>query len=223
MSEIFKTEFRGYNKQDVADYIMTLNSQMEELKAQLDSKETELSRLRVRVSEAENANSADAENELRQKIYADAERELRVKLELELEKLQARNDTIHDRFFDESITKADYQRAKARCESEMNRVQEKIAAIKQRQTLNTDTQTLKPDIRAAITGIVSGRTADDDFYGHLLQQMTVYRDGRVEVALNLLPAKWVYVLDGLEKYRAKIGGHDASSVPMSVSRPLSSG
>ena len=150
------------------------------------------------------------------------EQELR-RLELEFEKRQARNDTIHDRFFDESITKADYQRAKARCESEMNRVQEKIAAIKQRQTLNTDTQTLKPDIRAAITGIVSGRTADDDFYGHLLQQMTVYRDGRVEVALNLLPAKWVYVLDGLEKYRAKIGGHDASSVPMSVSRPLSSG
>ena len=150
------------------------------------------------------------------------EQELR-RLELELEKLQARNDTIHDRFFDESITKADYQRAKARCESEMNRVQEKIAAIKQRQALNTDTQTLKPDIRAAITGIVSGRTADDDFYGHLLQQMTVYRDGRVEVALNLLPAKWVYVLDGLEKYRAKIGGHDASSVPMSVSSPLSSG
>ena len=104
-----------------------------------------------------------------------------------------------------------------------DRVQEKIAAIKQRQALNTDTQTLKPDIRAAITGIVSGRTADDDFYGHLLQQMTVYRDGRVEVALNLLPAKWVYVLDGLEKYRAKIGGHDASSVPMSVSRPFSSG
>ena len=124
---------------------------------------------------------------------------------------------------DVAFSKADYQRAKARCESEMNRVQEKIAAIKQRQTLNTDTQTLKPDIRAAITGIVSGRTADDDFYGHLLQQMTVYRDGRVEVALNLLPAKWVYVLDGLEKYRAKIGGHDASSVPMSVSRPLSSG
>ena len=150
------------------------------------------------------------------------EQELR-RLELELEKLQARNDTIHDRFFDESITKADYQRAKARCESEMNRVQEKIAATKQRQALNTDTQTLKPDIRAVITGIVSGRTADDDFYGHLLQQMTVYWDGRVEVALNLLPAKWVYVLDGLEKYRAQIGGHDASSVPMSVSRPLSSG
>ena len=150
------------------------------------------------------------------------EQELR-RLELEFEKLQARSDAILDRFLDESISKEDYQRAKARCENEMNRVQEKIAAIKQRQTLNTDTQTLKPDIRTAITGIVSGRTADDDFYGHLLQQMTVYRDGRVEVALNLLPAKWVYVLDGLEKYRAKIGGHDASSVPISVSRPFSSG
>lgn len=150
------------------------------------------------------------------------EQELR-RLELEFEKLQARSDAILDRFLDESISKEDYQRVKARCENEMNRVQEKIAAIKQRQTLNTDTQTLKPDIRTAITGIVSGRTADDDFYGHLLQQMTVYRDGRVEVALNLLPAKWVYVLDGLEKYRDKIGVHDASSVPMSVSRPLSSG
>ena len=28
---------------------------------------------------------------------------------------------------------------------------------------------------------------------------------------------------GLEKYRDKIGVHDASSLPMSVSRPLSSG
>ena len=150
------------------------------------------------------------------------EQELR-RLEIELEKLQARNDTIHDRFFDESISKADFQRAKARCEGEINRVQEKITAIKQRQALNTDTQTLKPDIRSAITGIVSGRTANDAFYGHLLQQMTVYQDGRVEVALNLLPAKWTYVLDGLEKYRAKIGAHSASSVPMSVSSPFSSG
>lgn len=150
------------------------------------------------------------------------EQELR-RLEIELEKLQARNDTIHDRFFDESISKADFQRAKARCEGEINRVQEKITAIKRRQALNTDTQTLKPDIRSAITGIVSGRTANDAFYGYLLQQMTVYQDGRVEVALNLLPAKWTYVLDGLEKYRAKIGAHSASSVPMSVSSPFSSG
>ena len=145
------------------------------------------------------------------------------RLEAELEKLQARSDAILDRFLDGSISKEDCQRAKARCEDEIHRTQEKIAAIKQRQTLNTDTQTLKPDIRTAITGVVSGQTADDIFYGQLLHQMTVYQDGRVEVALNLLPAKWIYVLDGLEKYRAKIGGHDASSVPMSVSSPFSSG
>ena len=95
--------------------------------------------------------------------------------------------------------------------------------IRQRQTLNTDPQTLRPDIRTAITGVVSGQTADDIFYGQLLHQMTVYQDGRVEVALNFLPAKWIYVLDGLETYRATIRGHDASSVPMSVSSPFSSG
>ena len=145
------------------------------------------------------------------------------RLEAELEKLQARSDAILDRFLDQSISKEDYQRAKARCEDEISRTQEKIAAIRQRQTLDTDTQTLRPDIRTAIAGIVSGQTADDVFYGQLLHQMTVYRDGRVDVALNLLPAKWTYVLDGLETYRAKIRGHDASSVPISVSRPFSSG
>ena len=144
------------------------------------------------------------------------------RLELELEKLQKRSDAILDRFLDQTIGKADFQRARSRCEAEITQTQERIEAIRQRQKLDTDTKTLKPDIRAAITGIVSGRTADDDFYGHLLQQMTVYRDGRVEVALNLLPAKWVYVLDGLEKYRDKIGSHDASSVPTSVSSPFSS-
>ena len=145
------------------------------------------------------------------------------RLELELEKLQKRSDTILDRFLDQTIGKADFQRARSRCEAEITQTQERIEAIRQRQKLDTDTRTLKPDIRAAVTGIVTGQTADDSFYGRLLHHMTVYRDGRVEVVLNLLPARWVYVLDGLEKYRAKIRAHDASSVPISVSRPFNSG
>ena len=144
------------------------------------------------------------------------------RLELELEKLQKRSDTILDRFLDQTMGKADFQRARSRCEAEITQTQERIEAIRQRQKLDTDTKMLKTDIRAAITGIVSGQTADDSFYGRLLHHMTVYRDGRVEVMLNLLPAKWVYVLDGLEKYRAKLGVHYASSVPMSVSSPFSS-
>ena len=144
------------------------------------------------------------------------------RLELELEKLQKRSDTILDRFLDQTIGKADFQRARSRCEAEITQTQERIEAIRQRQKLDTDTKMLKTDIRAAITGIVSGQTADDSFYGRLLHHMTVYRDGRVEVMLNLLPAKWVYVLDGLEKYRAKLGVHYASSVPTSVSSPFSS-
>ena len=150
------------------------------------------------------------------------EQELR-RMELELQKLQARSDTILDRFFDGSISKTDFQRAKSRCESEIHRVQERIAAIQQRQALNADSRSIKPDIHAAISNIVNGRTASDAFYGHLLEQMTAYQDGRVEVALNLLPAKWMYVLDGLKKYRAKTEVHSASSVPMSVSSPFNSG
>ena len=51
MSEVFKTEFRGYNKQQVTDYIMSLSSQLEELKADLDGKDVELSRLKAQIAE----------------------------------------------------------------------------------------------------------------------------------------------------------------------------
>lgn len=152
----------------------------------------------------------------------DDEQQEKCRLEQELEKLQGRSDAILDRFLDQTLSRADFQRAKARCEAEIVRTQEKLETVRRQQKPDTDTGTRKPDIRAAITGIVTGQTAGDSFYGRLLHHMTVYQDGRVEVALNLLPTKWTYVLDGSEKYRAKTGVQNASSVPMSVSSPFSS-
>ena len=42
--EIFKTEFKGYNKKEVVEYITSLNSQLELLKNELDRVESELSK-----------------------------------------------------------------------------------------------------------------------------------------------------------------------------------
>ena len=42
--EIFKTEFKGYNKKEVVEYITSLNSQLELLKNALDRVESELSK-----------------------------------------------------------------------------------------------------------------------------------------------------------------------------------
>ena len=82
MSEVFKTEFRGYNKQDVIDYIADLNAKITELKSQADRDELELSRIKA---DSENKANSEADSELRKSIYAEAESDLREQLEREFE------------------------------------------------------------------------------------------------------------------------------------------
>ena len=47
-------------------------------------------------------------------------------------------------------------------------------------------------LQTTIADIVNGKTATDDFYGHLLQCLTISRSGRVEVTLQSLPVRWIY-------------------------------
>lgn len=54
-NEIFKTEFKGYSKKEVIEYISSLNEQMESLKAELDSVESELEKCRAELLEKESA------------------------------------------------------------------------------------------------------------------------------------------------------------------------
>lgn len=44
----------------------------------------------------------------------------------------------------------------------------------------------------------------DDLCGQLLDRMTVYVDSRVEVALKLLPSRWFFLLEGVQKFRSQI-------------------
>ena len=140
-------------------------------------------------------------------------------MELEKEKKQRAMEA----YFDATITKNDLQFMNERCDARIELIQNQLTAIEKRQALDTQSKGARKDIRAAIRGIVSGETADDDFYGHLLHHMTVYGDGRVEVALNLLPARWYFLLDGLAEFQRQMAAHGGSSVPISVSRAFSSG
>lgn len=91
-------------------------------------------------------------------------------------------------------------------------LQEKLAAIEQRQKLDTKSAGARRDIKAATRKIISGEKSDD-FCGRLLESMTVYQDGRVEVALKLLPSRWFFLLEGLQKFCAKIGEQQPSELP----------
>lgn len=88
----------------------------------------------------------------------------------------------------------------------------KLDAIEQRQTLDTQTDGAQRDIKAAIRKIVTGEKTDD-FCGQLLDRMTIYADGRVEVALKLLPSRWFFLLEGVQKFRSQIGEQQHSELP----------
>lgn len=124
--------------------------------------------------------------------------------------------------FDRTITKTDFQFLNQRCDNRIAQISDQISVIQKRQTLDTQSKGAKKDIRAAICGIVKGESATDNFYGHLLHHITVYSDGRVEITLNLLPARWFYVLDGLADYERRKVVQSDSSVPISVRRPFAS-
>ena len=95
--------------------------------------------------------------------------------------------------------------------------------IEKRRKLDTQTTGVKKDVREAIKSIVKGERGSDDFYGRLLHHMTLHSDGKVEVSLNLLPARWYFVLGGLVEYEQKKMVQNASTVPISVKSPFSSG
>ena len=81
-NEIFKTEFKGYNKAEVVNYIASLNSQMESLKAELDRTERELQMCQNEIKEYEKNQSEVKEetpdiDEIYARAYEQAKNEIK--------------------------------------------------------------------------------------------------------------------------------------------------
>lgn len=143
------------------------------------------------------------------------------RLERELEGEKEKKQRALEEFFAGNISKADLQFMDQRCDSRIAQISQQLELTRQRQALDARLADTGKDVGAAIRGIVSGERAADELCCYLLHHMTVYHDGRVEVALHSLPARWFYVL-GSPSPRSD-AAQSASSVPISVSKPFSSG
>ena len=91
-----------------------------------------------------------------------------------------------------------------RYDKQIGELQERLEMVKAREQIHYETGTLKSDVRKQVSDMVSGITESEIFYKNVLDQMVVYPDQRVEVKLNLLPQKWVFVLEKLSdlKYQS---------------------
>lgn len=84
-----------------------------------------------------------------------------------------------------------------RYDKQMGELQERLQAVKAKEQIHYETGSLKNDVRKQVTDMVTGLTESEIFYKNVLDQMVVYPDQRVEVKLNLLPQKWIFVLEKL--------------------------
>ena len=82
---------------------------------------------------------------------------------------------------------------------------DKIDAVKKKQSLSYSCSDIKTDVRKSVENIVNCSVKQDNFYGSLLDKMVVYDDNRVEVSLNLLPTKWMYVIESLKDIQKRTG------------------
>ena len=121
------------------------------------------------------------------------------KLQYEMEQIIDKKQNVLDAFFSKNITKEDMRMMNERYDKQIGELQERLQAVKTREQIHYETGSLKSDVRKQVTDMVSGLTESEIFYKNVLDQMIVYPDQRVEVKLNLLPQKWIFVLQKLSE------------------------
>ena len=110
---------------------------------------------------------------------------------------------------------------KERYDKQNEELQERLETIKAREQIHYETDSLKSDVRRQVTDMVSGLTESEIFYKNVLDQIVVYPDQRVEVKLNLLPQKWIFVLQKLSDLNQGVCNNNPS-LPMSVNTAIHS-
>lgn len=82
-NEVFKTEFKGYKKTEVTNYINSLNEQMQQLQNELDACESELEKYKSENTDSEvsaDQLEADIKEQLEQKLRTEIEQQLKQKI-----------------------------------------------------------------------------------------------------------------------------------------------
>lgn len=142
-------------------------------------------------------------------ICQDTQGTRRRHLEQQREKMRQKKQRGLEYMLEQIISQEEFRLLNQNWDTRLKELEEQLAAGPSGQEVSC--------MHAAIQELVCGRGGSTEFWCRLLEEMTVYDDGRVEVALRALPFRWTFFPDG----RVKV--HDASSVPISVSSACSSG
>lgn len=141
------------------------------------------------------------------------------RLECEISQLTRKKEDVLDAFFSQSITKAEMRLMNERYDRELFALQKRLDAVKSRARIAYGTDTLREDIKKHVAAIVNNAEASDVFYKNILERMVVYKDQRIEVKLNHLPQKWIFVLESLRDVNRRLMRAGGSETGVSHNDP----
>ena len=137
-------------------------------------------------------------------------------LDYQIQQIKEKKESILEAFFAKDITKEEMRWMSERYDHQLANLQDALRAAREREQLSYDTAALKNDVNVHVRDL-AGKKRDELFQKNILNTVTVYPGHRLEVRLNLLPAKWRTVLDAMADLCSRC--QIAPSMPMSVSRP----
>ena len=118
-------------------------------------------------------------------------------LEHQIEQLTQKKADVLDAFFSRQITKDEMKLVNERYDRELDALRVKLDAAHSKEGIAYEPEELRKAVERQITAVVRGETDSEPFYKNLLDHMVVHKDKRVEVQLNLLPQKWIFILENL--------------------------
>ena len=120
------------------------------------------------------------------------------RLEFEIGQLMKKKENVLEAFFTKSITKEEMRMMNERYDKELNELHSRMDVVKSRRRIVYEISTLQDDICKHITSILSSNHDSEIFFKNVLDHMVVFQDKRIEVHSNLLPHKWIFVLEQLK-------------------------
>lgn len=107
--------------------------------------------------------------------------------------ISEKKQRLLDLYLNQDISKQDFQTANAKCDQEALIISVQLENFRAQAELKQNQAAVMTEISDTLNNLASGNEWDDMFYRHLLQQITVYDDSRIDICLNLLPATWRFL------------------------------
>ncbi len=135
-------------------------------------------------------------------------------LETKISQVTEKKQRLLELYLSKDISKKDFQAMNAKYEAETAALRQEVGANNRQTAFRENKDALLLQISSALEAITINGEWDDTFYRHILDQMVVYADDKLDIRLNLFPAKWRFSAISGERR------HFDASLPTSVSMPF---